>query len=138
MTFLHFSKKFGYIDPSGHFVFYLILCGSNFLGRTSPRCCSRGSPGGWIKISFLQTCRFLEDSLKKLRWLLYIWGRYSTFWTLEKKTSRSFKITNWEILELRTQKFDIRSFSSLKYPLIYVYRPFQSFSVLWICVARTF
>ena len=27
---------------------------SNFLGQTSPRCCSRGSQDGWIKISFLQ------------------------------------------------------------------------------------
>ena len=35
-----------YIDPSGHFVFDEILCSSNFLGQSSPRCCSRGSPGG--------------------------------------------------------------------------------------------
>ena len=33
------------MDPSGHFVFYEILCSSNFFCRTSPRCCSRGSPG---------------------------------------------------------------------------------------------
>ena len=41
-----------YIDPSGHFVFYKILCSSNFFGWMSPRCCSRGSPGGWIKNFF--------------------------------------------------------------------------------------
>ena len=29
-----------YIDPSSHFVSYEILCSSNYLGRTSPRCCS--------------------------------------------------------------------------------------------------
>ena len=40
-----------YIDPSGHFVFYENLCSSNFFGRTSTRCCSRGSPGGWIRFS---------------------------------------------------------------------------------------
>ena len=35
---MHFSQKCAwvYIDPSGHFVFYDILCSSNFLGRTSP------------------------------------------------------------------------------------------------------
>ena len=57
-----FQKCTKYIDPSGCFVFYEILCSSNFLGRTSPRCCSRGSPGGWIKISLLQqsTCRYLQ------------------------------------------------------------------------------
>ena len=47
-----------YIDPSGHF-FYEILCSSNFLGRTSPRCCFRESLGDWIKISFFyKTCRY--------------------------------------------------------------------------------
>ena len=51
LTLAVFSE---YIGPSGHFVFYEIFCSSNFFGRTSPRCCSRGSPGGWIKISFLQ------------------------------------------------------------------------------------
>ena len=39
-----------YIDSSSIFVFYEILCSSNFFCRTSTRYCSRGSPGGWIKI----------------------------------------------------------------------------------------
>ena len=44
-TFLQFSQKCArvYFEPSGHWV---------SLGWTSPRCCSRGSPGGWIKIFF--------------------------------------------------------------------------------------
>ena len=69
LTFCNFFKNTPqYIDPSGHFVFYENFCSSNFLGRTSPRCCSRGSPGGWIKISFYKTYRYLpqEDSLKKI------------------------------------------------------------------------
>ena len=52
LTFLQFSQKCEFIDPSGHFVFYEIFCSSNFLVRTSPRSCSGGSPGGRIKISF--------------------------------------------------------------------------------------
>ena len=57
----------------------------------------------------------LEDSQKKLRWLLHKWGRYLTFWTLEKRkekktrTSRSYKVSNWDILEFRSQ-FEIRTF----------------------------
>ena len=36
-----------YIEPSGDFVLYEILCSSNVFGRTSPTWCYRGSPGGW-------------------------------------------------------------------------------------------
>ena len=52
--FFHFFQKCAEnIDHSCHFVFYENLCSSAFFGRTSPRRCSRYSPGGWIKISFL-------------------------------------------------------------------------------------
>ena len=62
------------------------------------------------KFLFYKTCRYLplEDSLKKWR-LLYKWGRYLTFWTLEKETSRSYKVSNWDVLEFRS-RFEFRTF----------------------------
>ena len=48
-----------YINPSGNFVFLKILCSLNFFGRTSSRCCSKGSPGGWIRFSY--TCRKIPN-----------------------------------------------------------------------------
>ena len=55
-TFLHFSEICArdILTLPVILFFYKILCSSNFFGRTSPRCCSWGSTGGWIKISFLQ------------------------------------------------------------------------------------
>ena len=63
-----------YIDPSGHFVFHEISCSSNFLGRTSPRCCSRGAPGGWINIFFLKIFTLRRFTEWWWWWLLYKWG----------------------------------------------------------------
>ena len=68
--FAIFSKNsLQYIDPSGHFVFYEILCSSNFLGQMSPWCCSRGSPGGWIKISFFT--KLVDIYHRKIHWKNY-------------------------------------------------------------------
>ena len=58
--FAFFTKNLiEFIDLFGHFVFYEILCSSNFLCGTSPRSCSWGSPSGWFKISFYKTYRYL-------------------------------------------------------------------------------
>ena len=82
-----------YIDPSCHFVFYEICCiahfikplprtslfvywisvrfyetdcSSNFFCSTSPKVCSWGPPGGWIKICFYRSIntigRFTEKN----------------------------------------------------------------------------
>ena len=53
------------MDPSGHFVFYEILCSSNFLGRTSPRWFEVLQVVG-SKFLFYKTYRYLpqEDSQK--------------------------------------------------------------------------
>ena len=49
------------------------------------------------KFLFYKTCRDLplEDSLKKLWWLLKKWGRYLTFWTLEKKEKRNIEVSKF-------------------------------------------
>ena len=51
-----FNQKRRFSGPvtSCPFVFYKILRSSNFFCRAPPRWCSRGSPGGWIKMSYLQ------------------------------------------------------------------------------------
>ena len=48
-----------YIDPSGHLVFY----------ETSPRRCSRCSPGGWIAIFFTE---LVDDYHRKIQWIILI------------------------------------------------------------------
>ena len=44
-----------YIRQFRLFMSYEILCSSNFFCRTSPSCCSLGSPGGWIRFAFNKT-----------------------------------------------------------------------------------
>ena len=58
-------------------LYVMKFCSTDFFGRTSPRWCSRGSPGGWIKIYSLM-----------IRWLLYECWRYLTFWALKRKKKR--------------------------------------------------
>ena len=108
-----------YRPSSSHFVFYEILC-SFFGGWTSPRCCSRGSPGGWIK-KFTKLVD-IYHSLKKLRWLLYKWGRYLTFWTLEKKKKkrktkyRSFKKKLfWKLKKQTDSEIEVTKFRELTF-----------------------
>ena len=60
------------MDPSGPFVFYEILCSSNFLvERHLDIVLAVLKVVGW-KCIFNKTCRYLpwEDSQKNLRWLL--------------------------------------------------------------------
>ena len=95
--FAFFSKMSQSISPLPviFFFFYEILCSSNFLGLTSPRCCSQGFPGGWIKIfTKLVDIYHRKTRWKKLRWLLYKWGRYLSFWTLKKKKINTAYQTN--------------------------------------------
>ena len=44
-----FRVIFRYCD-----IIYAFANRQNFFGRTSPRLCSHGSPGGWIKVYFIQ------------------------------------------------------------------------------------
>ena len=78
----------------------------------SPRCCPRSSPDGWIRFLFYKTCRKIsqEDSVKKLGWLIYKWGRYLTFWTLEKRkekrnieVSKNFNFGNLKRVKVLTK-----------------------------------
>ena len=77
----------------------------NCLCRNLPRCCSRGSPGGWIRFS-----------QKILGWLIYKWRRYLYFQQLQK-SYRSFIKDNmtrgvnivWRIFEKLKKKFKLKS-----------------------------
>ena len=99
-----------YIDPSGHFVFYEILCSSNFLVKHHLDVVLEVLQVVGSKFLFYKTCRDLplEDSLKKLRRLLHKWGRYLTFWTLEKEKNKK-KQELQEVL-----KFPIKIFWNLE------------------------
>ena len=44
---------------------------SNFFGRTSPICCSRGSPGGWIRFYKSYSYRSCVSSLMRMHKLIY-------------------------------------------------------------------
>ena len=72
------------------------------------------------KFIFYKTCRYLPIGrfTEKIRMIKLLRRRYLTFSTLDKKkkktrTSRSFKVSNWDILEFRSQKFEIRTFRFL-------------------------
>ena len=49
------TSVYRYMYISGHIDFYEILWSSNYFSWTSPNWWSRGSPGGWIKMSFFKT-----------------------------------------------------------------------------------
>ena len=76
LNFWNFLQKAPvYIDPSGHFVFYEILCSSNFLGRTSPGCYSWGSQVVGSKFLYTKLVHKLFINDKDIQ----------PFWTLKKK-----------------------------------------------------
>ena len=72
---------------------------------------------------FYKTCRylfnrkthwkndcFINEGEKKIKNIEI--SKFENFGNL-KRTSRSFKVSNWDILEFRSQEFEIRSFSFL-------------------------
>ena len=60
LIFWQFSQQCARVYGPFRSYFYEILRSSNFFGQTSPRCCSRASPGGWIKnIFFNKTFRYV-------------------------------------------------------------------------------
>ena len=81
---------------SSHFVFYEILCNSNFLGRTSPRCCSRDSPDDWIKKNKTKKKK-LDDYNRKIHWKILM-TKIFNFFNLKRKKYRSFpKLKFWKL-----------------------------------------
>ena len=75
----------------------------------------------WLDQNFFfnKTCRYLPFT-KKLRWLLYKWGRYLIFWTLEKKQKKQElqEVSNWDILKLRSQ---MKLASKMHQYILYIY-----------------
>ena len=104
-TFFTFLKNTPeYIDPSGHFVFYEILCSSTFFCRTPPIWCSRGSPGGLIKLKIKKITKLVDKNHKKIHRKSRMIALYMTeifnflsFGKKKKTSYRSFQIFDLEI-----------------------------------------